>query len=293
VKISVIIVSFRAYEDLAACLVSIYGQSRPPAEVIVVDQAGTPDEVRAIASRFPRATFIENTDNKGFASGVNLGAERATGDALLLLNPDCTLGPSVLADLGDWLEGHPETGVVGPRIRNPDGTLQASARGFPNWTTGIAGRRSWLSRVLPANPLSRRNLLAQEAGNQPARVDWVSGACALVRRAAFDAVGGFDPGFFLYWEDADFCRRLLDAGWETWHHPGPEVTHAVGRSSRQTPARALVAFHQSAFRYYWKHGSLLAKALAPVAAGLLLARLGALLAGAWLRRPPGWSSPGE
>lgn len=293
-KVSVIIVCFRAYQELADCLVSVDGQSRPPAEVIVVDQAGAPGELGVIAGRFPRVTFIEVVENKGFAGGVNLGAQRATGDGLLVLNPDCVLEPTALGELAGWLQHHPGVGIVGPRIRNSDGSRQASARRFPDWTTGIAGRRSWLSRVLPANRLSRGNLLSQEIGDDPVRVDWVSGACFLVRREAFDAVGGFDPGFFLYWEDADFCRRLVNAGWQTWHHPGPEVTHAVGRSSRRMPVRALVAFHRSAFRYYWKHGSVLARALAPIAAGLLVARLGALLAAARLvHLRPGRGSPGK
>lgn len=284
VKTSVIVVNYRAYRDLAACLASVERLSRRPAETIVVDQDAVPDEAWAVARRFPGVSLIQTTENKGFGDGVNLGASHATGDALLVLNPDCVLGTDLLAKLEDWLDAHSPAGAVGPAICDPDGTRQASARRFPDWTTGVAGRQSWLTRTFPNNVLSRRNLLTHPIRSQPVQVDWVSGACVLLRRAAFDAVGGFDARFFLYWEDADLCRRLLDAGWQTWHHPGASATHTVARSSRTMPVRATVAFHASAFRYQWKHGSALARALAPVPAGLLAARCAALLAVEALRQ---------
>ncbi len=283
-KTSVIVVNYRAYRDLAACLTSLERQSRRPAETIVVDQDADRAEAWTLAERFPCVSFLQTKENKGFGDGVNCGASQATGEALLVVNPDCVLDADLVAGLEDWLEAHPKVGAVGPAIRDPDGTPQASARRFPDWTTGVAGRQSWLTRTFPRNVLSRRNLLTEGIGAQPVQVDWVSGACVLLRRAAFDAVGGFDPRFFLYWEDADLCRRLLDAGWQTWHHPGTAVTHAVARSSRNTPIRATLAFHASAFRYHWKHSSALARALAPVPAGLLAARCAALVAVAAIRQ---------
>ena len=153
----------------------------------------------------------------------------------------------------------------------PDGAVQASARRFPDATTGVAGRTSWLSRAFPGNPLSKRNLDTDpDAGVR--QVDWVSGALMLIRRETFDALGGFDERFFLYWEDADFCRRAALAGWSTWYAPVAEVVHRTARASRHAPTRSLVAFHVSAFRYYWKHGSALSRLLSPLAAVGLFAR---------------------
>ena len=154
-------------------------------------------------------------------------------------------------------------------MREADGTVQASARRFPGrHDRRSAGRTSWLSRVAPGNPLTRRNLTTSPAEGI-ADVDWVSGAFMLIRREAFDAVGGFDEGFFLYWEDADFCRRAADRGWKTLYAPVAEVVHLTARASRHAPVRSLWAFHRSALRYYWKHGSWLARLGTPlVAAGL-------------------------
>jgi GT2 family glycosyltransferase len=124
---------------------------------------------------------------------------------------------------------------------------------------------------MPDNPLTRRNLTtAPEEGVR--EVDWVSGALMLIRRDTFDAVGGFDDRFFLYWEDADFCKRAATAGWTTWYAPVAEVVHRTARASRHAPIRSLAAFHVSAFRYYWKHGGTLARLLSPIVAFGLLGR---------------------
>ena len=166
--------------------------------------------------------------------------------------------------LADWLEAHPDVGVAGPRIRNADGTVQPSARRFPDFTTAIAGRSSWLTKALPWNPLSRHNLPARDlAEPKPVEVDWVSGACMCIRRKAFDAVGGLDEGFFLYWEDADFCRRLQHAGWRTMFVPEAIAVHIGARSSRHAADASLEAFHHSAYRLYRKHASPAGQLLAP------------------------------
>jgi GT2 family glycosyltransferase len=128
--------------------------------------------------------------------------------------------------------------------------------------------------VLPRNPLSRRNLPALDAhAGGPVDVDWVSGACVLVRRAAFDRVGGMDEGFFLYWEDADFCRRLQHAGWRTVYWPGVSVRHAGAGSSRHAIDASLVAFHESAYRLFHKHARGPVRLLAPLVRAALRVRL--------------------
>ena len=134
------------------------------------------------------------------------------------------------------MEANPRVGACGAQVREVDGTVQPSARRFPDATTGIAGRTAWLTRVWPGNPLSERNLTTPAESLTPMAVDWVSGACMMVRRAAFEDVGGMDEGFFLYWEDADFCRRLRDRGWTTAYNPAISVTHLTGRSRARAPS---------------------------------------------------------
>jgi len=268
--VTVVIVGYRAYPELQQCLASL-ARHEPDAAVVVIDHAADPQQAARLAEAFPRVTYRPTPANPGFAAGVNAAAREARGH-LLLVNPDCELTMPLIQPLAAILDARPRAGVVGGLVREPDGTVQASARRFPDATTGLAGRTSWLSKVLPGNPLTRRNLTTAPAEGV-CQVDWVSGALMLIRREAFDQVGGFDERFFLYWEDADFCKRAAGAGWSTWYAPVAEVVHRTARASRHAPVRSLVAFHVSAFRYYWKHGGIAARAASPLAALGLALRL--------------------
>jgi GT2 family glycosyltransferase len=270
IRISVLIVNYRTYPELTSCLTTLLADPSPAREVIVVDQASDAAAAGALRSRFPAVPLLAVETNKGFAAGVNRGASIARGEYFLVLNPDATIDPAACDVLADWLDAHPAVAVAGPVIRDLDGRVQGSARRFPNVLTGLAGRTTWLTRAFPGNPLSRRNII--DPTDRPSEVDWVSGACLMVRRAAFESVGGLDEGFFLYWEDADFCRRLKARGWRTMYVPEATAVHAAGRSSAHARAQSIGAFHASAFRYYWKHGGVLARALAPAAYVVLQAR---------------------
>jgi GT2 family glycosyltransferase len=240
-------------------------------EVIVVDNASVPERLEWLVDRHPGIRAIPSERNLGFSGGVNLAARHATRPYLMLLNPDTkVLGP-VVRDLEAWLTNHPETGVVGPRVLNPDGSVQASARGFPGVSAVFGGRSTWLSQRFPNNWLSRRHLLGRDS-TTPIRVDWVAGSCFMTPRAAFDRVGGLDEGFFLYWEDADYCLRIGDIGLNVTYLPTVSVRHAVGRSAELVPELAIRAFHESALRLYLKHGGWRARLLAPLARTVMRAR---------------------
>src|SRR5262249_38349000 len=151
--------------------------------------------------------------NDGFGAGINRAAQEAKHAVrLFVLNPDTVLEGPILETLDRLMVDDPKIGVIAPLVRETDGSIQPSARAFPGWSTVLGGRSTWLTRALPSNPLSARNLLTGPHVKTPAAVDWVSGACMFIRRQAFDAVGGFDARFFMYWEDADLCRRLRAAG---------------------------------------------------------------------------------
>ena len=273
VIVSVLIVNYRAYAELIACLDSLHRFAGDDLEVIVVDHSGVPSEAARVSRMFPQIRLIAVVENLGFAAGVNRAARGARGRYVLLLNPDCLLDGDVARPLASWLDQHPHVGVCGALVRNSDGSVQASARRFPDVTTGFAGRTSWISRAWPQNRWTRRNLVAPEVPNAPLEVDWVSGACMMVRRTAFEAVGGMDEQFFLYWEDADLCFRLKRGGWPTIYNPVVAVTHLTGRSSSRARRQSLIAFHRSAFRYFRKHGGLAARAAAPVVYLALQTRL--------------------
>jgi N-acetylglucosaminyl-diphospho-decaprenol L-rhamnosyltransferase len=281
--VSVIIVNYRTYEELSEGLQSLEPQIDGSVEVVVVDHATNGAAAEQLCDAFPWLRLIPLEDNRGFAAGVNCGAAATAGRYLLLLNPDAVAGAGLCRTLAAWMDGQADVAAAGPLILNGDGRVQASARRFPDATTALGGRSSWLTRALPANWFTRRNLVPAPADG-PVDVDWISGACVMIRRSAFDQVGGMDEGFFLYWEDADLCRRLKEAGWRRIYHPGATVTHAGGRASLHASRRSLVAFHRSVFRYYWKHGGPAARAAAPLVYLGLQARLGLKLASLRLGR---------
>jgi GT2 family glycosyltransferase len=254
-RVAIVIVTYRSYVELRRCLASI-DRNAPSTQCVVVDHESNPAAVSAIAPEYPWARVIAAASNEGFAAGVNRGAAETDADYLLLINPDSVLEPGFLQAAVEWMDVHSTVGIAGPLIRDPDGSLQASARRFPDVTTAIAGRSSWLTRVLPRNPLSRHNLpCALTPPHQPMPIDWVSGACMLIRRRTFEAVNGMDPGFFLYWEDADFCRRAARHGWQTVYLPIEGAMHTGAASSRHASDLALTAFHRSAYRFFTKHAS--------------------------------------
>ena len=224
----------------------------------------------AVAGRPVKA--LPRPDNLGFAAGVNLAAAQSRAPFLLLLNPDTVTDTPVIRVLEDWLTSHPDVAVAGARVYNSDGSVQPSARRFPDLTTLFGGRSTWLTSRFPSNWFSRRNLVGLDR-QTPVDGDWVSGACFMTRREVFEKLSGFDEGFFLYWEDADYCRRAADAGYRRMYVPTASVRHIGGRSAEYSLARAIRAFHRSAFRMYWKHASLVGRLPAP-----------AIWAGLWLRR---------
>ena len=270
---TIVIVNYESYPELRNCLASLGPESVAGHEIVVVDHVSREPAADAIAREFPEVRLLRVPANEGFAAGVNRGARESHRPYLLLVNPDSVVDAGLVDALTDWISRHEDVGVVGPRLLNADGSVQGSARKFPDFTTAVAGRSSWLTKVLPGNPLSKRNLPAIDAPpDAPIDVDWISGACMLIRRDAFDRVGGMDEGFFLYWEDADFCRRLKEAGWRTVYLPQITSMHIGGRSSMHAADASLAAFHRSAYRLFVKHASAPARLLSPLVYVALRAR---------------------
>jgi hypothetical protein len=279
-----LIVNYQTYAELTSCLQSLVRFPTEDVEVVVVDHLADPAAAAAVRREFPSIHLIEVRSNPGFANGVNRAAHAAGGTYLLLLNPDCTVDEDVAHGLATWLDEHRDVGVCGARIHEADGSVQQSARSFPDASTGFAGRTAWLTRVWPTNRWSRRNLVAQSLPHEPMACDWVSGACMMVRRIAFEEVGGMDERFFLYWEDADLCHRLRQKGWLTFYNPNVQVTHFTGRSSQRAEIQSAIAFHKSAFTYFWTHATPARRLIAPLVYLALHVRLGIRLAQIQIRR---------
>lgn len=223
------------------------------AELIVIDNSGEIDRnlVPSLGD-FPSFRVVTNPVNQGFARGLNQAVAMSRAEYLLVANPDTFLRPGCVRTLIEALERDPGAAVAGPLVLDESGAIQGSARRFPGPQTGLFGRSTWLSKALPGNPITRREVrasdLAQEPGPHP--VDWVSGACMLLRLADLKRVGGFDEGYFLYWEDADLCWRLKQAGRGTVFVPTASAVHLGGASSARDRMNSIEAFHRSAYRYY-------------------------------------------
>jgi GT2 family glycosyltransferase len=255
-EVTAIVVNYNAGDELRAALTSIAGELAGRAwEGFVVDNASH-DGSGAIAGEFaPAVALVTNGVNVGFGRAVNQALAQARAPLVLIMNPDCRLQPGALAALEAELAREPRCAIVGPRILNLDGSVQGSARGDPDMLTGVFGRSTALRRLMPWLPAARRNVVdaSVPAGSPSVVVDWLSGACVLARRDALAAEGGFDERYFLYWEDADLCRRLRARGREVRYVPAASAVHRVGHSSRTARAPSVRAFHDSAYLYYATH----------------------------------------
>lgn len=256
-EVSAILVNYNAGPELRRALQSIADELADQTwEAVVVDNASSDGSTAVVADFAPHARLVRNGENVGFARGVNQGLAVTSAPIVLIMNPDCRLVTGAFTSLRTELEASPSCAVAGPRILDPDGSVQGSARGDPDMLTGLFGRTTLLRRVLPGLAVSKRNVISDTVvgdGRANVTVDWLSGACMLARREALRGVNGFDERYFLYWEDADLCRRLRAHGYHVRYVPGATAIHRVGHSSRMARAAATRAFHESAYLYYATH----------------------------------------
>ena len=262
-RVSAVIVSFEAREELLRCLQALERHAGLAWEAIVVDNASSDGSAEAARAAFPAVQVVDAGANLGFARASNLGLARARAPFVLLLNPDAELQPGCLPALASLLEARPELALVGPRTLGGDRTPQVSfGEGLTPWLE--LRQRRLVAGLRARRPLALR--LAAAAARQECEPGWISAACALARRSALEAVGGFDEGFFLYEEDVDLCLRLRLAGWRLLFTPEAEVVHQLGRSVRSAPWRSRLEYHRSHLRFYRKHNG-------PLQTGLLRAWL--------------------
>ncbi len=275
----VVVVTYSPGDALPAFLASLRSATSASYDVVLADNGSTDGSVEAAAG--PGVRLLRTGANVGYGAAANAGARGGAEPWLLVANPDVELGPGSLDLLLAAARRWPAAGALGPAIRTPAGDLYPSARAFPSLGRGTA--HALLGWWWPANPWTRAY---RHEGGVPVEgpTGWLSGSCVLLRRAAFEAVHGFDEGFFMYFEDLDLCRRLSEAGWSCVHVPSAVVSHTGGHATQRDPetARAmLAAHHASAYRY------LAARYAGPTLAPLRLA----LRLGLWARGLLGRLSP--
>lgn len=248
--LSVVIVYFRTPDALNRSLAALRSQTKRPADVVVVDNSSTLDNCSDRPARGSDWEWLRSPENLGFGAACNVGAAATSGEFILFINADLELSSDACELLVQTAREHSDTAVVGPRVYAPNGQVELSARSFPSLFTGILGRRSLLTKVLRFLSIRPPGFALKARASSPT-VDWVSGACMLVRRSAFEAIDGFDEGYWMYWEDADLCKRFRSSGWTTRLQVSATASHSTGSSGKS--AQTIRAFHASAYRYHSIH----------------------------------------
>ena len=281
--LSTVIVSYRSVRPLLGCLGALQADTIGLAhEVVVVDNDPSAGALAAVAHDFPYVRGIPNQENVGYARAVNQGIAATSGEFVLVMNPDTFIEKGTIAALMGYLRSHPRTGIVGPRMVGRDGSLQYSARGFPDHMTFLFNRYSLLSRLFPNNPHTRRYLMTDWDHASVRDVDWLSGACLMVRRTAITAVGPMDETYFMFNEDVDWCRRMKLGGWGVTYVPEALVYHDIGASRKKVAPKVIVERHRGMIHYFHKYHPT-HPAMAFVADNLIRLRAGLMLAANALR----------
>ena len=254
-SLGIVIVSYKCRELVLRCIESVAEhESALLASVVLVDNASGDGTVEVVRERWPELRIVANAQNVGFAAAANAGIRQLSECGVVcLLNPDAVLLNGGLSEAAAYLEAHAEVGVLGGRIVNADGSVQASARSFPGHRNAFFNRHSLTTKLLPGNRYSRDYLMTDWAHDEVRPVDWVSGAFMFIHRRAIEAAGVLDPAYFFSIEDVDYCRRVRDRGLEVVYFPPATIEHRVGGSSRKAVYRAMAAHHRGMWRYYRKH----------------------------------------
>jgi N-acetylglucosaminyl-diphospho-decaprenol L-rhamnosyltransferase len=253
--LSVIIVNWNVRSLLERCLQSVTASAQHGAlkcQVIVVDNASTDGSLEMVQRLFPTVQLIGSNANLGFARANNLGATRASGRYVLFLNPDTEVVANALATMVAYMDQHTDVGLLGPKLLFPDGRVQPSRRRFPTLATAFL-ESTIVQQWFPQNRILDRYYAHDRSDDVEQDVDWVVGACMLIRRQAWERVGTLDERFFMYSEELDWCRRLKSAGWRAVYLPSATVVHHEGQSSAQVVPARHIYFQSSKVLYFRKH----------------------------------------
>ncbi|MFT2816926.1 glycosyltransferase family 2 protein [Leifsonia sp. A12D58] len=248
-SVLVVTVTYNTGQTLVSFFDSLATASTRPLSVVVVDNASSDLTLERETVARHGATLLELNQNAGYGAGVAAGVAGYGDDVdyILITNPDVSFTPGSIDVLVDAAEAAQTAGSVGPRIIDADGTVYPSARNLPSLRTGVG--HALFARIWPSNPWSRSYRAERDYGQDSREAGWLSGACLLVRKRAYDAIGGFDSNFFMYFEDVDLGARLGKAGWRNIYVPDATVTHTGAHSTSRSAKRMEKAHHDSAYLY--------------------------------------------
>lgn len=275
-RMAVAVISWNTRELLRRCLATVVAEG--PAEVVVVDNGSADGSVEMVRAEFPAVRVKVLPSNPGYGTAGNTAFTLCRAEYVLLLNSDTELRPGTLAALSAHLDRCPRAGIAGPRLLNPDGSLQKSTFPFPSPLVPLLKRRP-VANVVASVPGLRDAFVGTWAHDHSRRVPWVLGAALAIRRAAYEAVGGFDQSFVMYYEEVDLCYRMRQAGWETHFTPATEVTHIGGASTSQRRPAMLAQLSLSAVEFHRRHHR---GVVGAVAIGLVRATMRYRLCRDWL-----------
>jgi GT2 family glycosyltransferase len=252
--VSALIVSHNNRELVLQCLRAFYAAADVPVEAVIVDNASTDGSAAAITSEFPDATvLVEQKKNLGYGRAANIGLERCKGRFVLLLNPDITLQAQAVGRLADFLLTRPDAGAVGPRLLMADGRKDPDARrSFPVPRT-LFYRTVGLDRLFPKSPRYGRHNMGHMDEADVHEIDAGTADCLMLRMAAVDRVGFFDPRYFMFGEDIDLCYRLKLGGWKVFYLPSASASHQKRAASGQAQRQANYQRHRSMWAFHFKH----------------------------------------
>lgn len=249
-EITAIVVSWNVREQLERCLNALTDSQDVFLHIMVVDNGSSDGSAVLVRERFTKVKLITNPDNRGFAAAVNQALAHAASD-VVLVNPDLEVKPDTLAALAQALARYPKAGIVGPKISYQDGQLQPSVRYFPT-TRDLLLTLLKLPNLLPL--LTAHYAGLQVSYDQEQLVDQVMGSCFYIRRSTLEQIGHFDEGFFLWFEEVDFCKRASQQGWQTLYTPSAQATHEKNASfSQQKPLWRHRVLVKSMVHYAKKH----------------------------------------
>jgi GT2 family glycosyltransferase len=268
--VSALIVSHNEKELLLQCLRAFYATADVPVEAVVVDNASTDGSAAAVAAEFPKATVLLEKKNLGYGRAANIGLERCQGRFVLLLNPDVTVDPLAVGRLADHLLTRPDAGGVGPRVLMPDGKRDQDARrAFPVPST-LFYRTVGLTKLFPRSRRFGRHNMGHMDESDVHEMDAGTKDCLMLRMAAVDRIGFFDPRYFMFGEDVDLCYRLKLGGWKVFYLPTATATHQKRAATTKAQRKATYERHRAMWTYHFKHH---AKGVSAFGNGLVWAQI--------------------
>ncbi len=256
--LSIVIVSWNVKDLLRRCLclaaesLTCEKGRNLSAQIIVVDNASTDGSVEMLREEFPHVFPVANEENVGFTGGNNQGLAVSDGRYALLLNPDTEVVGDALGEMVGFMEDQPEVGALGPQLLYPDGRVQSSRRRFPRFSTALL-EGTFLQQLFPHSGALKRYYVLDSGDEETREVDWVVGACLLMRRATLEEVGPLDERFFMYSEEMDWCYRAKELGWRVIYLPRAKVVHHEGKSSEQVLPVRHIQFQRSKVLFFKKY----------------------------------------